>query len=193
MRLSTPWLIGILTVRSAWAIVRWLRPSPSVPKIRASPFDVIGGVGAVVQPAYQFVQRDRIVLQRHRRGRESQSVQLGEPLDGPVVRIVAADAGPRDLEHRAHGHARRAPVQRVAARRGHQHGVDAQRRGRTTGSPARRRRPAPRPNASARRHWCGPRCSPSRRCGARSCTPPRRRAAATGAWPPARRGADGIL
>ena len=82
----------------------------------------------VVETADQFGQRNGIILKRHRYGGEPQIMQFPHAGERPIMLVVPSDARPRHLEHRAQGHACRAPVQRVATGRSDEHRIHVERR-----------------------------------------------------------------
>ena len=90
---------------------------------------MVGGRWIIVKPTDKLVKTDGIVIQSHGRRGEPQLMELGETLDRPEVRVIAADASPRHLEHRAHGHAGRPAVERIAARGRHEHRIHVKRSG----------------------------------------------------------------
>ncbi len=108
---STPPAIGIRTTVSTAAIVRRLRPSPSVPRTRASR----SGRGRG-----ELVEGDRLLGEGEGRDVEPEVVQRPDPA-GPRL-----DARPRHLEDRPHGDPDGPAVERVRAPRGHEHRVDAE-------------------------------------------------------------------
>jgi len=104
-----PPAIGIRTARSARAAAPAESPSPSVPSTNAS------RLGAVARPP---VQVDGV----RRPGVSATHCQPGRPDQVDPVR-PGRQPGPRHLEHAAHRDPDRAPVERVRAARGDQHGI----------------------------------------------------------------------
>ena len=76
----------------------------------------------------RIVERDGIVGKSHGGAREPRALEDLEAVIRPRA-CLAADTRPRYLEHRAHGHARGATIQRIDARGAYQDAVDIERGG----------------------------------------------------------------
>ena len=97
-----PWLEGMANML-ARIDEQW---GPDIPVYVASPEQL---------KRLTFIETDRIVFERHGHCREAKRMEFLQPLERPIMLIIAIDAGPWHLEHGSHRDTRCASVQRVAA------------------------------------------------------------------------------